>query len=386
MDFNIREEEQAVVDLARKILEDHATNERLKELEAGEADHDPDLWKALADAEPARERRSPRPTAAWAWASSALCLFHPGDRACGGAGERLPVTGARRPADRRCDGSEELKKAWLPEIARGERIVTAALGRARRERPAARRRRGPSAGWQRLPPDGREDERRLPPSPGFSCDRARTRRRRLDRSVPRRDRCRARASSWPRRRPPTAARMLGSRSSRRRGRRRRAARCRTGDGADGAAASGRSGPSAARCMMQLGVTERALEMTASYGRERDPVRPSDRKLPGRAPARGRRLHQRGGDSPQRASRRCGGSRTICPSSDHVAVAKYWAAEGGHHASYACQHLHGGIGIDVDYPLHRHFKWAIQIEHELGSATHHLDRLGRRFAVEGIPAD
>ena len=50
------------------------------------------------------------------------------------------------------------------------------------------------------------------------------------------------------------------------------------------------------------------------------------------------------------------------------IAKYWAAEGGQWNAYACQHLHGGIGIDVDYPLHRYFIWSTQLEHSLGSAT------------------
>jgi hypothetical protein len=39
---------------------------------------------------------------------------------------------------------------------------------------------------------------------------------------------------------------------------------------------------------------------------------------------------------------------------------------------------------MDYPLHRYFTWAIQIEHELGSAKHQLERLGRRIAAHGIP--
>jgi acyl-CoA dehydrogenase len=66
------------------------------------------------------------------------------------------------------------------------------------------------------------------------------------------------------------------------------------------------------------------------------------------------------------------------------VAKFWAAEGGQSASTACQHLHGGIGIDIEYPLHRYFNWAVQIEHDLGSARHQLDRLGRAIAANGIP--
>ena len=71
--------------------------------------------------------------------------------------------------------------------------------------------------------------------------------------------------------------------------------------------------------------------------------------------------------------------------EHVAVAKFWAAEGGQFTAYACQHLHGGVGIDIDYPLHRHFIWATQLEHELGSAKHQLDRLGRRLAAGELPS-
>ena len=48
MDFNFREEERAVAELARKILGDLATDERKKELEAGDAPYDSDLWQALA--------------------------------------------------------------------------------------------------------------------------------------------------------------------------------------------------------------------------------------------------------------------------------------------------------------------------------------------------
>jgi alkylation response protein AidB-like acyl-CoA dehydrogenase len=69
--------------------------------------------------------------------------------------------------------------------------------------------------------------------------------------------------------------------------------------------------------------------------------------------------------------------------EHVQVAKFWAAEGGQFTSYACQHLHGGIGIDVDYPLHRHFEWAMQLEHTLGSAHVVLADLGAHIAEHGL---
>ncbi len=63
----------------------------------------------------------------------------------------------------------------------------------------------------------------------------------------------------------------------------------------------------------------------------------------------------------------------------VMVAKWWAAEGGQHAVHITQHLHGGMGADVDYPVHRYFLWGKQIEDTLGGASAQLARLGRALA-------
>ncbi|ORI13295.1 acyl-CoA dehydrogenase family protein [Rhodococcus sp. 1168] len=49
------------------------------------------------------------------------------------------------------------------------------------------------------------------------------------------------------------------------------------------------------------------------------------------------------------------------------VAKFWASRGGLRAVHATQHLHGGMGADVDYPIHRYFLWGRQIAFTLGSA-------------------
>lgn len=68
-----------------------------------------------------------------------------------------------------------------------------------------------------------------------------------------------------------------------------------------------------------------------------------------------------------------------PSVRHVEVAAFWASEGGQQVTQACQHLHGGIGADVTYPVHRHFLWATQLGNELGSASAHLARLGALLA-------
>jgi acyl-CoA dehydrogenase len=69
-----------------------------------------------------------------------------------------------------------------------------------------------------------------------------------------------------------------------------------------------------------------------------------------------------------------------PAEDAVAVAKFWAAEGGQRIVHTAQHLHGGIGVDRDYPLHRYFLRAKQIELSLGGATGQLRALGRRLAA------
>jgi alkylation response protein AidB-like acyl-CoA dehydrogenase len=69
-----------------------------------------------------------------------------------------------------------------------------------------------------------------------------------------------------------------------------------------------------------------------------------------------------------------------PATDEVHVAKYWAAEGGQRVVHATQHLHGGMGADVDYPVHRTFLWVKQLENLFGSGPQHLAALGARIAA------
>lgn len=64
----------------------------------------------------------------------------------------------------------------------------------------------------------------------------------------------------------------------------------------------------------------------------------------------------------------------------VEVAKWWAAEAGERVVHATQHLHGGVGADVDYPIHRFFLWGKQLADTLGGASAHLARLGRLLAT------
>lgn len=66
---------------------------------------------------------------------------------------------------------------------------------------------------------------------------------------------------------------------------------------------------------------------------------------------------------------------------YAAAAKWWACMGGHRVSHTCQHLHGGIGADVDYPIHRHFLRLKHVAMTLGGSTEQLAGLGARIAAE-----
>jgi 3-oxocholest-4-en-26-oyl-CoA dehydrogenase beta subunit len=63
----------------------------------------------------------------------------------------------------------------------------------------------------------------------------------------------------------------------------------------------------------------------------------------------------------------------------VLVARWWAADGGQRVVHAVQHVHGGIGADIEYPVHRFFLWAKQLELSCGSPTSELAQLGAVIA-------
>ena len=65
------------------------------------------------------------------------------------------------------------------------------------------------------------------------------------------------------------------------------------------------------------------------------------------------------------------------------MAKFWAADGGQRVVHAAVHLHGGVGVDRDYPLHRYFLLTSQIELTLGGAHASLQRLGALLAAEPV---
>jgi len=73
-----------------------------------------------------------------------------------------------------------------------------------------------------------------------------------------------------------------------------------------------------------------------------------------------------------------------PASMHVRVAKWWAATAGDRITHTAQHLHGGMGADVDYPIHRHFLWSQHLLITLGGPRQQLEDLGRLVVGEYRP--
>jgi alkylation response protein AidB-like acyl-CoA dehydrogenase len=68
-----------------------------------------------------------------------------------------------------------------------------------------------------------------------------------------------------------------------------------------------------------------------------------------------------------------------PAGTELDVAAYWLAEELPSAVRACHHLHGGIGLDATYPLHRYSALARDLARFVGGAEHRLDRLADRIA-------
>jgi alkylation response protein AidB-like acyl-CoA dehydrogenase len=135
---------------------------------------------------------------------------------------------------------------------------------------------------------------------------------------------------------------------------------------------------AALCAQEAGVCSRALEITAAYVSEREQF--------GSKIGTFQAVSQRAADAfidteaIRLTSLHAAWQLSVgLPAAESLAVAKFWAADGGQRVVHACQHLHGGIGVDVDYPIHRYFRWTKQIELTLGGATPSLVRLGAMLA-------
>ncbi len=134
----------------------------------------------------------------------------------------------------------------------------------------------------------------------------------------------------------------------------------------------------ATCALVSGVADTALRLTAQYTTERKQF---DRQI-GTFQAVGQRMADCYIENQAIELTMLQAATHLDEGRDdavEIATAKFWAAEGGNHIGHAALHIHGGISIDVDYPIHRYFLWLKRYEFTLGSATPELLRIGRALA-------
>ncbi|MCP4004137.1 MAG: acyl-CoA/acyl-ACP dehydrogenase [bacterium] len=370
MDFSYSEDQEALRNLSREILADKATHERLCEIEAGDEGWDRELWAELCKAslvgaclpgafggmdlgiiemtillEEVGRAVAPVPL----WATLALAA--------------LPIAEL---------GNDEQKQRWLPGVVSGEVILTGAF-----EEPDSVNPLEPSTkadrdakGWRLygtkicvqsahvaarvLVPAHAEDGKIGlflidPKASGVKLERQRATNREPVFTLVLEG---ARAEQPDVLQEPTSDESILRRVVER--------------------------ATVGLCAMQLGVADRALRMTAEYTTEREQFN--------RPIGSFQAVHTRAADAYvqveamrvtlQQAAFLLSENR---PASIEVSVAKYWAAQGGSFTTYAAQHLHGGIGIDNDYPLHRSYIWSRHLELTLGAAANHLEWIGDQLA-------
>jgi len=368
MDFELTDDQKAVRDLARGILEKEVTVERLKRLDREGAWRDSALVATLADAG-LLGLVVPAAHGGMGLGLLEACVLLQELGRVAAPGAFLPtLVGALALA---LDGSDAQRRDWLPPVATGDAELGVALvdaGSSDPTAPGTRAERN-GRGWiltgEKRWVAGAEHARRL--------------------LVP------ARAGGE------TRVFLVDPHAA---GVRLAPQRLSTGEpvctvslagvavpeadtlGAPDAAARLYASTLVAISAMQLGVSERALDMTARYVRERIqfgvPI--------GSFQAVQHRLADCYIDlesmrwTAWRAAEHVAAGR---PAARECAVAKFWAADGGARIAAACQHLHGGIGVDLDYPIHRYFLHSKSLELALGGATPQLVRLGRDLAASGL---
>jgi alkylation response protein AidB-like acyl-CoA dehydrogenase len=132
------------------------------------------------------------------------------------------------------------------------------------------------------------------------------------------------------------------------------------------------------CALQLGITERALELTAEYATQRVQF---SRPI-GAFQAVSQRLADAWIDVEAIRLTMWQAAWQLTenmPAELAVSTAKFWAADAGHRIAHTAVHVHGGVGIDTSHPLHRYFAAAKTNEFSLGHATTQLRRIGAELA-------
>ncbi len=379
MDFTFSEEQEAVRQSAQAVLAGMVTPDRVKEIEASEERFDRALWAELAKAD-LLGLVLPEAYGGGGYGMVELCLLL---EAQGTVVAPIPlwatlVLGALPLAQ---FGSEELASRWLPGVAAGAVVLTGALadvagdlangGPGQPSVVASPRKKGgyKVSGTAFAVPYAHVADRVLvpaatpdggtiiavidPTAEGVTVERAMTTNREvhphlhLDKLVV------------------TEADLLAG-----------------GDPARGAAVVSWILERAwtGLCALQVGVAEAALAQTAEYLNTREQF--------GKPLSTFQGTMLRAADAAidteairvtlwQAAWRLDNGLDAHLA----VSVAIWFASDAGQRVVHATQHLHGGMGADVDYPVHRYFLWGKQIELLLGAGPSQLARLGSQLVAD-----
>jgi alkylation response protein AidB-like acyl-CoA dehydrogenase len=365
MDFTFTEEQETIAKLARDLFEHRATPARLTELEAGEIRHDEALWKELAAVD-LLGTALPEPVGGngGGFVELGVLLAEVGWSVAPVPVYATLVLGAD-PIARH--GNPEQQQRILPGVVSGQRILTAGLaepGRSDPNVPATTARRD-GRGWrldgakELVPAAQLADTILIPATTGdgevglflLAVDAAGVE---------------VRPTKTTNREPHADVFLYGA----------------TVSDQDrlpgGQIESLHTRALVGLCAVQLGVAERALRMAATYTTQREQF--------GRPIGSFQAVQQRMADAfidveairwtTWHAAWLIAHGR---PADRAARIAKFWAAEAGARVAASTQHVHGGIGIDTTYPLHRYFLWAKHNELTLGSASQQLAQLGNAYA-------
>ena len=368
MDFSLNEEQQAIGELAGQVIGDASTHERLRELERSDGPRfDRDLWASLAE-------------------TGVLGAFVP--EAHGGAGLDLIALGAALEHAGRTSAavplwetlglavpaiaefaSESLQAEWLPKVADGSAVLTAAWHERAGEvlvptTTATRTDDGYSlTGLKVCVPAGAIADAILVPaaiedgSVGLFLVRT-------DAEGVGIEPLRTTLGD------PQAALLLAETPA-----------ALVAAGRESLEWSYERGV-ATQCALATGVFAEALRLTAEYAKERkqfDVPIASFQAVAHRAADAFVDVEAIRLTSKQALWRLSVGMEA----SAEVAVAKYWVAFAGQRVVHTGQHIHGGVGVDRDYPLHRCFLSAKELELQLGGTSRQLLSLGSLLASQTV---
>lgn len=372
MNFDLSDEQNVVRDLAKQIFEGHASVERVKDIERNHDGHDVALWSELAKAN-LLGLCLPEDVGGSGFGLVELCLLleQQGRRVAPVPVLATVVLGALPIAE---FGTAEQRSAWLPGVIAGDVVLSGALSEIGADdalRPSVTATRT-NAGWtlkgfkpsvpaaqfaQRVLVPARQDDGRIgvflvdPKVPGIEVQPVQATSRQpyahlaIDTEVGHDDRLGGGEADGDQQLQFMLERAL-----------------------------------VGLCALQLGVCSAAIEQTAAYTNSRIQFAKPLSTFQGVA-------HQAADafilTEPMRVTLLQAAWRLMhgLSSRQEVLIAKYWASEGGQKVVHLCQHLHGGMGSDIDYPIHRYFLWGVQIETTLGAGSAQLARLGELIAQE-----